>query len=341
MQTKRKSNIELLRIIAMLLVMIVHADFLALGYPSVDDISNAPISSFIRCFIESLSVVCVNLFILISGWFSIKFSIDRLISFLFQILFICATMTCILSAMGMLKEISVGYFWKEFFGLYWFIISYLVMYIFAPALNYFTNNERKENIEVFLVLFFILQTLFGFILTKYNDFFAKGYSPLSFMGLYVLGRYLHLYPNKFISQKPLTDIMIYLGMSLCTTILAIHSHFINVYMSAFYSYSSPLIIVASVYLFLAFSKLSFQNKLINSIAASCFAIYLVHCFPVFFKNIYLAKINEWFTNLNILPFFLFTALWIFCIAIFAVLIDKCRLYVWTLIKSKQIANNNN
>jgi len=84
----RDSNIELLRIISMLLVMIVHADYLALGAPSVEEISTSYSSSFVRAYIEALSCICVNVFILISGWFGVRPKIVRLIEFVFQVLFI-------------------------------------------------------------------------------------------------------------------------------------------------------------------------------------------------------------------------------------------------------------
>ena len=53
---ERESNIELLRIISMVLVMVVHADFMALGIPSQVDISDFPVSSFMRLFTESVEV---------------------------------------------------------------------------------------------------------------------------------------------------------------------------------------------------------------------------------------------------------------------------------------------
>lgn len=56
---ERDSNIELLRLIAMFMVLIVHADFFSLGVPTHDDIISAPTSAFLRFFFESLSIVCV------------------------------------------------------------------------------------------------------------------------------------------------------------------------------------------------------------------------------------------------------------------------------------------
>lgn len=47
---ERLSNFELLRIIAMFLVLVVHADFFALGAPNREDVITEPLSSFGRYF---------------------------------------------------------------------------------------------------------------------------------------------------------------------------------------------------------------------------------------------------------------------------------------------------
>ena len=85
----RGSNIELLRLLAMLMVLIYHADFLSLGVPCMKgelSISQWADSS-LRFFVQSVCVVCVNVFVMLSGWFGIKPKIDRLIAFLFQVTF--------------------------------------------------------------------------------------------------------------------------------------------------------------------------------------------------------------------------------------------------------------
>ena len=83
----RLSNIELLRIFAMILILLVHSGFKTIHAPSNEEIAWMPFSSFLRFFIQSLSVVGVNLFVLTSGWFGINVRLKRFASFLFQILF--------------------------------------------------------------------------------------------------------------------------------------------------------------------------------------------------------------------------------------------------------------
>ena len=50
MKNVRDSNMELLRIVAMLLVMIVHADFASLSVPTIEQCNASPLISFMRFF---------------------------------------------------------------------------------------------------------------------------------------------------------------------------------------------------------------------------------------------------------------------------------------------------
>lgn len=63
----RLSNFELLRCLAMFLVLVVHADFFSLGEPSITNFTSISLSDMTRLFIEGVSIVCVNVFVLISG----------------------------------------------------------------------------------------------------------------------------------------------------------------------------------------------------------------------------------------------------------------------------------
>lgn len=50
MTKQRDSNFELLRIIAILLVLVLHADFLSLEGPYPSEIVESPLDSFLRIF---------------------------------------------------------------------------------------------------------------------------------------------------------------------------------------------------------------------------------------------------------------------------------------------------
>ncbi len=191
----RQSNIELLRILAMFLVLVVHADFWALGRPAAEDFSINPLNAFTRTIIESISIVCVNVFILISGWFGIRPSLKGFCNFVFQCAFFLFGIYAIM--------LATGYAQLTFKGIAgclcltsanWFIRAYAGLYILAPILNIFIEKSSKRTLELFLIAFFIFQSIWGWLGAA--KFVEQGYSTFSFIGLYILARYTRMYVDE-------------------------------------------------------------------------------------------------------------------------------------------------
>ena len=84
---QRLSNIEFLRLLAMLSVFIVHADFSTFGAPTMEELAVRPVGVWIQYWFECFAICCVDVFVLISGWFGIRFSLNKLWAFLFQVVF--------------------------------------------------------------------------------------------------------------------------------------------------------------------------------------------------------------------------------------------------------------
>lgn len=331
---ERDSNIELLRILSILLVMILHANYLALDPPSQAAISSSYGNAFIQVYIEALSCVCVNVFILISGWFGIHFKIVRLAELIFQVLFISISLYFFLRVTNLIESMDIKEWFQLLFiksGGYWFVRAYLILYVFAPVLNAFVKNSNRTQLKIYLISFFILQTIFGFY---HSDvWFSEGYSPLSFMGLYVLARSMRLYPNQYMKYNRILDMFIYLILSAITSLCAINlTPLFTKGATIMFLYSSPLVIIASLHFFLFFTKLSFRSFVINWIASSSFAAYLVHCSPHIFQPFYLDVIRQWYETETTCMFLLFTTCFIIVVFALSILGDKVRMTIWNKIE---------
>ena len=206
---ERDSNIELLRLLAMFLVLVVHADFFSIGRPLQDDTIATPISTFFRFFFESMSIVCVNIFVLISGWFGIKPKASSFCNFIFQCLFFLVGIYVTFLLLG-LTTLSV----RGLAGCLvmlsgdWFIKAYIGLYILAPVLNAFADNADKKTYRRVLLAFFTFQTIYSWVCSG-AVFFESGYSTMSFIGLYLLARYLNRYPLKEITPPPFLGDILY------------------------------------------------------------------------------------------------------------------------------------
>lgn len=292
---ERQSNFELLRIIAMFLVLAVHANYFALdGGPSAQECATRVISSMTRIVLESACIVCVDVFVLISGWFGIHFKWKSLLNFLFQVFFfgiiIYAFCVIFLDVPLNIKGIAACF---QITTWNWFVKSYLLLYLMSPILNTFCNQSDKKDFLLVLISFFSFQTIYG--LTGSAKFIEQGYSTISFIGLYLLAQYIRKFAT-FFSEKSILFHCI--GYFLCVAMLSILefiSRFTNHPTGQIFSYINPVVILASVFLLLFFSKLRFTNRLVNWIASSCFAVFLLHtnvnlCEPVFCKkNSYLVQ----------------------------------------------------
>lgn len=83
----RQSNVELLRILAMFLVVVAHCNcWLAGGLPDMSD--GLSMVDIIRYFIAAIASICVVLFVLISGYFAIHPNIKSIVSLWTQIVFV-------------------------------------------------------------------------------------------------------------------------------------------------------------------------------------------------------------------------------------------------------------
>lgn len=327
---ERESNIELLRIISMILVLVSHASYTSLGPPTQEDISASLESSFMRGISESLSEVCVNSFILISGWYGIKVRTNRFVELIFQVLFVSIFIYVIMSMLGLTRPMCVNE-WVELVLIkhrgYWFVKAYIILYLFAPVLNIFVDNVSHKQLKFFLIAFFVVQVIYGFY--HYGGWYAGGYSPLSFMGLYLLARYVRLYPNKYTQFNKYIDLFLYVVISVFTALCSLSLTYIyDKGGTVLFLYSSPLVILSSVFFYLFFTKFAFHSQVINWIAVSCFAVYLVHTSPCVFQIYYLDVIRDWYDAESRIPFVLYTSGLMAFFFVFSIIFDRVRILLW-------------
>lgn len=86
---KRNTNIEILRILLMLMVCFLHLAVHGYGYFShnTHPLNNVSDHSFLLSLLVSLTIPAVNTYVLISGYFGIKFKWNSVFAFAFQALF--------------------------------------------------------------------------------------------------------------------------------------------------------------------------------------------------------------------------------------------------------------
>ena len=153
----RQANFELLRIIAMFMVVILHWNtnsglLLDVGSP----VTGAGVWSLVT---ESVCIVAVNVYVLISGYFlsSCTFSFRRVAQVLVQTLFYTVLIPPVLALAGVLswsEVINPYHIWNSIFpvqsGHYWFVSAYVVLCLLSPFFNAGLETFSQKRVQQLL-----------------------------------------------------------------------------------------------------------------------------------------------------------------------------------------------
>ena len=178
-------------------------------------------------------------------------------------------------------------------------------------------------------MFFLFQSIYGW--TGIESTFREGYSTISFMGLYLLAGYLKKYQSFFDERFSINQrIALWGGGYLISSILIVCIYLIGSFYNfptLMFSYTNPLIIFSSVCLLLLFSNLHFQNKIVNYIGSSCFAVYLFH-HDSWFISLYIESVRTLYNSYNGIVCLVVILVFLLFVFLLAIFLDRVRLYFW-------------
>lgn len=326
-EQKRDSNIELLRIVCMLLVLLTHYTPVRIADMTGGIfLTNNIWQDILNLELKSLSFVCVNCFVFISGYFGIKLKLRSFLNLLFQMIFWSAVCVTFAATVFNVPNISIVRDFLRCIICGWFPQAYLILLIVSPMLNGFIKSCSERDLGIYILLFYLVSTIGGYLMGWDN--FNEGMSALSLIGLYLIGAYLRISTLKLFAFKAGTDMLIYLGLGF--SMVALNMLMIKVGISSSpYGYLNPIVIIMSVYLFLFFKKINIgYNKVINFFSASAFSIYLFHYNPFCFGKV--CEIWTWINlNFGVLSSLFVTFLSFIAIYLFCVVIDRIRIYLYS------------
>lgn len=328
----RASNLELLRIVSMMLVMLAHYIKISIIHTSTELIQN-PIKVISELEIHSISIICVHCFILISGYFGIRWKLKSFLGLLFQILFwgilgFFIYEWLIAPFINISNGISFGSFMERLFISYrsrWFLSAYITLYILSPLINSFVESASERKLLTFTGIFYLYSTIYGYFML--SDEFNAGLSALSMIGLYILGAWLKRSRLKIVNCNKWYD---FFGFILCTIIMTGGSAVLLMMgiTKSIYGYLNPIVIIESMFLFQFFRKMKMRHvNWINYLASSALAAFLLHCHGIIgpvWNNVCRDIHESDFALLYILIFIIFTFL-------AATLIDKIRIFIWEIL----------
>lgn len=287
-QPKRQSNIELLRILAIIMIISFHY-----VYKGGFEFETFTLNKFIVKVFWLFGELGVNLFMLITGYFMINKAPSkvRLFYLWLQVWFYHILTALVANYLGFfqlqgLKE-KIIFLFPIIFNRYWYVTVYFLICILAPYMNKFISALDQRSFQKFLItvlaVWTVIPTFAGFFFNStesmlyYNRF-------LWFFVMYCIGAYERLYGIKFLAEKKK-------GLAIMTISFALMCGFIYVIeknmllfeslgtteSAYFWRPNNILMVALSVAMFSVFQKFKMKtSRLINTFATTTLGVYILH-----------------------------------------------------------------
>ena len=288
-KTARSSNLELLRILCMLLIIGDHIT----GQGGIADYSTLP-SSFAFCLIGCGSRIACSVFILIGGWFLCEqpYKMRRPLSLWLSLWLYTVPVTLLCKLTGM--DVSFGALrWAAFPAStrqLWFISDYLLLLLCVPLLNRvlrgLSRPAHRGSLAVLAVPLLIYPTVFG------GDGVVSD-TAWMFLYEYLLVAYLRRYPDNRLTrllQNRAAALALGVGLPLANTavraVLETRGltdgkafQYISYYRTALGALPNLLAALALFYLFKSLDL--GHRRWINALSGTTLGVYILHQVPAF------------------------------------------------------------
>ncbi len=311
----RNSSIELMRIIAMSMVLLHHFCGQVVGFQfyTVGGGSYIKTINWIPViFMESFTIVAVNVFILISGYFSIKLRLSSVLKFVI----VCSLflMFHLFFRVVYLKEPLMNYMqiiMPITKNSAWFVKCYFMLMLLSPILNKAFASITKQQALIMAISFFVINIYMGFI--HRNPINSDGYTVSQMIFIYFIGRLMNLFsiPQKLTRCKwgyLYILLSFILALGICISVKYAPKEAFRLL-----SYNNPLVIISSICFFSIFILGHFENRILNYLATGAFGIYLIHQNYIFWIKYFVPRMRDYYYDNGL---FVFASLSIGAIVIF-------------------------
>lgn len=339
----RNYGIDLLKIVAMVMVVVLHT----MGNGGVLKATETLSPNYVcGWLLETICFCAVNCYALISGYVSTdsRFKYSSIISVWLQALIIgvsCSFFVALIS-----DQVYLDSVFKSFLPLsnngYWYLKAYVGMCFFAPIINIAFQHFNKSQLSAVGIGIASVVTIIPAISGKDIFYTKQGYSAIWLIVLYIIGGVLK---KNNVTEK-IKTIWLWLmmisgiGITFAEKMLV---QYLNSTQDAelkirLMSYTSPTMLIAAVALFMLFAKIktnNLSNKIIAFFAPLTFGVYLIHENPSI-KKLFMTNMFSAFADFN--PILMILSVLGTAIAIFLIcaLIDFVRDRLFKLLQVKNL-----
>ncbi len=277
---KRQVNFELLRILCMYMIVVGHCLFhgrvtAKLGYGTTN--------YFLSYLIQAFSIVHVNCFVMLSGYFSIdrEFKAERILRLWKQVLFYSLLIFAVCS---LCMETTGTDLIRAILPIsarnYWFASVYMGLVLLLPFAGMLAKKLTKKQYQYLLLLLTVFLSINHMIFRVDTYGIFSGRELPWFLYLALLSGYLkwHTREDKKYFYYGLTAYILCSLAALASVYLSVRTHQEDI--GYFLNYNSPLALAATVSLFLCVKNMPLKESRLDEpvlkIASAAFGVYLIH-----------------------------------------------------------------
>lgn len=229
--------------------------------------------------IMGFTIVGVNCFLLITGYYGLSFKWKSII----KLYLTCAFYEFIgyLIHWGISgTTLTISDLGNIIFPLshsnLWYIRCYVMLLFVSPILNAGLQTMSKSQYQKALLLLLVVNLYFGWF-WKHDNYNANGYNISQFVFVYIIGGYIRRYFPLNAQYKRRYILLFLTGGFVWGVLQNINDTIHSVPHLNGWSYSNPIVIISAIGLFLYFRELKFHSKFVNLLAPGTFAVYIFHC----------------------------------------------------------------
>lgn len=276
----RDSNFELLRLVAIGLVIASHFNYWSFNATDLPLGFNVNV---LLKFLFTAGCIANIIFIILSGYFQIQshFKPQKIITLILEMYFY--SILCLLVAKFVFQQnVTFEQLRNSLlpfpFG-NWFLVSYIILYLLSPFINKYIHCLNRRELSRFIIIYLLLFSFLP-ILTGWSFFSRFAVFPLG----YLIGAYIKLYVGHS-DKLIITKRVLVLSGLIIASVVAIYliailkrNSLIMGYSTYFLSQNhSPLVIAIATCIFLLFREFKIKpNRAINRLASSVLGVYLIH-----------------------------------------------------------------
>lgn len=284
---KRDSNLDLLRIISMLLIIFLHSIDHS-GVLEQASVHGGGTYVYVQ-FAYALCQVCVNCYVMLSGYYLVnsEFHIQKPVALWMDVVFYSVVLRMLFMITGQ-HAFSVASLLSCFVpvltGRYWFITIYIGLYLIFPFLNKLIHAMNKKEHTLLNICLFVL---FSLSISIYPSFAGMnsggGWGLAWFVVLYLLAAWFRLYYTP--KHNPVVLLAVFFGLPILMSVgqVCANATGIGVFQSIisnWYRYDSAPVYFMTVALFTAFLNIHIKSgrmgRLISCVAPLTLGVYLIH-----------------------------------------------------------------